>query len=92
MIKTDESSKANCWELEILCKDKKYLDKVVKAILKYGNINFEVEIIDCYHNVPVWDGSYTVLIWSSWFSNLSNLGKDLDDIEKKLEGFLEKER
>ena len=56
MIKTDESSKANCWELEILCKDKKYLDKVVKAILKYGNINFEVEIIDCYHNVPVWDG------------------------------------
>lgn len=34
MIKSDENSNAQSWELEISCKNKKYLDAVVKAILK----------------------------------------------------------
>lgn len=38
MIKSDVNSNAQSWELEITCKNKKYLDEVVSAILKYGMI------------------------------------------------------
>lgn len=85
MIKTDEKSNAQSWELEVTCKNKKYLDAVVKAILKYGHIEFEVNNVECITNHPKWDGRYTVLIWSSWFSNLSNFTKDLARIEKRLD-------
>jgi len=85
MVNTDEKSNAQSWELEITCKNKKYLDAVVKAVLKYGMMNFEVENIECTTNHERWDGRYLVLIWCSWFSNLSNLSKDLARIEKKLE-------
>ena len=85
MIKSDESSNAQSWELEVTCKNKKYLDAVVKAILKYGMINFEVESVDCHSNVDGWDGSYIVLMWCSWFNNLKNISKDLAKIEKKLD-------
>jgi len=85
MIKTDEKSNAQSWELEVTCKNKKYLDAVVKAVLKYGMINFEVEVGEPYHNTPDWDGRYTVLMWCSWFENLKRLTKDLAKIEKKLD-------
>ena len=85
MIKVDNKSNAQSWELEVTCKNKKYLDEVVKAILKYGMINFEVEIIDCITNHEKWNGRYTVLMWCSWFNNLANISKDLAKIEKRLE-------
>lgn len=85
MIKTDKNSNAQTWELEIACKNKKYLDEVVKAILKYGNLNFEVEVGDCITNHEEWDGRYSVLIWCSWFANLADISKDLAEIEEKLE-------
>ena len=85
MLKTDEQSNAQSWELEITCKNKKYLDEVIGAILKYGMIEFEVENIECLSNDGEWDGRYTVLMWCNWFNNLKNIAKDLAKIEKKLE-------
>jgi len=85
MIKGNENSNAQTWELEVICKNKKYLDAVVIAILKYGCINFEVECIDCISNSDEWDGRYTVLMWCSWFNNLKNITKDLAKIEKEFE-------
>ena len=84
MIKSDEKSNAQSWELEITCKNKKYLDAVVHAILKYGMINFEVESTDCISNHEGWDGRYLVLIWCNWFSNLKPIVDDLLKIEEEL--------
>ena len=47
MMKLDEKSNAQAWELEVTCRNKKYLDEVVKAILKYGMVNFEVQLVEC---------------------------------------------
>ena len=86
MIKTDEKSNAQSWELEVTCKNKIYLDAVVLAILKYGMIQFEVNIIDVIASHDgVFDGRYTVLMWCSWFNNLKKITKDLAKIEKKFE-------
>lgn len=85
MIKEDELSNAQSWELEVVCKNKEYLDSVVSAILKYGMMNFEVELIECTSNIPKWEGRYRVLIWSCWFNNLKNISKDLAKIEKQIE-------
>ena len=41
-------------------------------------------IIECISNCDGWNGRYTVLMWSSWFNNLSSITKDLKKIEKKL--------
>ena len=87
MMKVDENSKAQSWELEVTCKDRKYLNEVVKAILKYGMMEFEVNTVDCHGNADGWEGSYTVLIWCSWFSNLGDIAKDLKKIEKRLENY-----
>lgn len=87
MIKTDIASNAQSWELEVTCKNKKYLDAVVHAILKYGMINFEVESTECHSNHEGWDGRYLVLMWCSWFSNLSSLAADLAKIEEEFESF-----
>lgn len=86
MIKQDELSNAQSWELEVICKNKEYLNSVVGAILKYGMINFEVE---CCSDVMSdhegnFDGHYSVFMWCSWFNNLSDIAKDLKNIEKKL--------
>jgi len=86
MINTDEKSNAQCWELEVTCKNKKYLNAVVKAILKYGAISFEVEVIEYSGYNDGWEGRYTVLMWCSWFNNLKHISKDLAKIEKKLDG------
>ena len=91
MLHTEnENSNAQSWELEITCKNKKYLDAVVAAILKYGMMNFQVESTECFSNVdengnPSWDGRYLVLIWCSWFDNLAKLSNDLAAIENKFE-------
>lgn len=85
MINSDEKSNAQCWELEVTCKNKKYLDAVVKAILKHGVIDFEVVNVECLGNHPEWDGRYTVFMWCSWFSNLKRIAKDLAKIEKRYE-------
>ena len=85
MIKVNDKSNAQSWELEVTCKNKKYLNAVVKAILKYGNIEFEVELVECMSNHEKWDGRYTVLMWCNWFNNLSAIAKDLAKIEKKLD-------
>ena len=85
MINTDEHSNAQSWELEVTCKNKKYLNAVVKAILKYGMIDFEVNTVEYSGYHDGWDGRYTVLMWSCWFSNLKRISKDLAKIEKKLD-------
>ncbi len=85
MLKGNEESNAQSWELEIVCKNKKYLEEVVSAILKYGMLNFEVECIGCNSNQNGYDGRYLVFIWCSWFHNLSAFAKDLEKIEKNLE-------
>ncbi len=85
MINVDEKSNAQRWELEITCKNKKYLDEVVKAILKYGMIEFEVRNVECLSNGDEWDGRYTVLMWCSWFHNLKNITIDLAKIEERLQ-------
>lgn len=85
MINVDEKSNAQCWELEVTCKNKKYLDEIVKAILKYGMIEFEVRNVECLSNYDGWDGRYTVLMWCSWFNNLKNITTDLAEIEERLQ-------
>lgn len=82
MIKVDEKSNAQTWELEVTCKNKQYLNSVVKAILKYDFIEFEVNIVDSSG-----ENRYTVLLWCSWFANLYNISKDLNRIERKFEKF-----
>ncbi len=84
MIKVDEKSNAQSWELEVTCKNKQYLDEVVKAILKYGKIEFEVNLVECLSNEPEWNGRYTVLMWCSWFTNLQSIANDLAEIESRL--------
>ena len=85
MIKSDDKSNAQSWELEITCKSKNYLDEVVKAILKYGMIDFEVVNIDFKSFGDGYDARYTVLMWCSWFNNLANLANDLREIEERLD-------
>ena len=87
MMKLDENSKAQSLELEVTCKNREYLNEVVKAILKYGMMNFEVNSVECHSNHEGWEGSYTVLIWCSWFSNLGGIARDLKKIEKRLENY-----
>ena len=84
MIKLDEKSNAQSWELEITCKNKKYLNEVVKAVLSYGMIDFEVENIECLSSSDGWEGRYTVFMWCCWFNNLAGISKDLKKIEKRL--------
>lgn len=88
MIKLDETSNAQNWELEVTCKNREYLNEVVTAILKYGMINFEVNTVNCHSNADGWEGSYTVLMWCSWFNNLASIAKDLKKIEKRLENYV----
>lgn len=85
MINIDEKSNAQSWELAVTCKNKEYLNLVINAILKYGMINFEVELVEGKFNYKEkWDGRYTVLMWCSWFNNLKAISKDLAKIEKRL--------
>lgn len=84
MINLDEKSNAQSWELEVTCKNKKYLVAVIKAILKYGMIEFEVQIVECLSNHEKYNARYTVLMWCSWFNNLKAISKDLYKIEKRL--------
>lgn len=85
MIKQDNKSNAQSWELEVTCKTKEWLDEVVKAILKYGVIEFEVSLEEVTTNVKGFDGRYTVLMWCSWFHNLKDIANDLWMIEEKLD-------
>jgi hypothetical protein len=87
-MKLDDKSNTQSWELEVTCKNKKYLDEVVMAILKYGMIDFEVENVECITNAggvneDEWDGRYTVLMWCSWFKILKDIANDLAEIELK---------
>ena len=86
MINTDEHSNAQSWELEVICKNKKFLNAVIKAVLKYGMIEFEVNVVEyTAWQDDEWDARYTVLMWCSWFHILSSVSKDLAKIEKKLD-------
>jgi hypothetical protein len=87
MVKQNELSNAQTWELEVVCKNKEYLTQVVNSILNYGMLDFEVE---CCNDVfqdhgGDFNGHYTVLIFGSWFNNLNNLTNDLKNIEEKLD-------
>jgi hypothetical protein len=57
----------------------------VKAILKYGMIDFEVNNVEYHAYHDGYDARYTVLMWCSWFHILKNVAKDLAKIEKKLD-------
>ena len=86
MIKVDDKSNAQSWELEVTCKNRAQLNEVVKAILKYGMIEFEVNIVDGISDLNGnWEGKYTVLMWCSWFNNLKNITTDLAEIEERLQ-------
>ena len=85
MINIDEKSNAQGWELEVTCKNKKYLDEVVMAILKLGMIEFEVRCVECISNDPDWNGRYTVFMWCSWFNNLKKIVDELAKIEERLD-------
>lgn len=86
MIKGNEDSNAQSWELEVVCKNKEYLNAVINAIMKYGMIGFEVEVVEyTAWQDDEWDARYTVLMWCSWFSILKNVSKDLAKIEKQLD-------
>ena len=86
MINVDEKSNAQSWELEVTCKNKTYLDAVVIAILKYGMIEFEVNVVEYHAYRDGYEARYTVLMWSCWFHNLKKITKDLAKIEKELDG------
>ena len=88
MLKSDEKSNAQCWELEVTCKNSKYFEAVVDSIVSFGNINFEVEVLNgSFDKNDKWEGRYTILIWSSWFSSLGKLSNELVRIEKEIESF-----
>ena len=81
MEESNLTSNAQQWELEIVCKNTTYLNAVVKAILKYKRIDFQVIGV----NSIGMEERYVVSLWCSWFSNLSLIAKDLYAIEKKQE-------
>ena len=85
MINSDVKSNAQPWELEVVCKSKEYLSEVVNAIIKYGHINFQVDVVECVNYADTTKSVYTVLMWSSWFHNLAAIGSDLKEIEEKLD-------
>lgn len=86
MIKSDDKSNAQCWELEVTCKNRKYLKDIVGALLKHGMINFEVELIDYhYFNEDGMDARYTVFMWCTCFNHLLGISTDLQRIEDKHE-------
>jgi len=92
MMKLDDKSNAQNWELEVTCKNKKYLDEVVMTILKYGMIEFEVQNVECITNCggvnnDEWDGRYVVLMWCCSFNILKNISNDLAEIEERLEKY-----
>ena len=88
MIKHDEKSNGQAWELEITCKSKQYLDAVVKAILSDGMIDFEVQMVEptmCHDEA--FDARYLVLSWAFGFSRLASFTKELAKIERKFEKY-----
>jgi len=87
MLKGNNDSKAQNWELEVVCKNKKYMGAIVKAIVKIGKIGFEVEVGECFQTDPSFDASYNVLMWCSWFINLGDVAKELVRIESKFEQY-----
>ena len=84
--KENEKSNAQAWELEVCCKNKKYLDAVVKAILEDGTINFAVELIEIIMSYEDgFDARYTVIMEGSWFNSLNKITEKFKSIEKKFE-------
>ena len=84
MLEKHKKSNAQQWELEVTCKNRNYLNAVVKAILKQGLIDFQVESVEgCYNSENVWVGRYLVFMTCSWFNNLHNITKELVKIERK---------
>ena len=82
----DKNSNAQHWELEVVCKNKEYLDEVVMAILSHGCIEFGIEVVDfAYYHDGTFRGKYAVTMWCSWFNRLAQIAKQLKKIEKKFE-------
>jgi hypothetical protein len=91
MIKADENSNAQCWELEIACKNIFYKNAVVDALKDFGMLSYEVEVGERLCSLTKdpadWNSRYTILIWCSWFNNLAPLALRLEKIERELEGW-----
>jgi hypothetical protein len=87
MIHEDEKSNAQSWELEVACKNKKYMYAVVNAIQKYGMIDFSVENVEITNYDEEIGGRYLIFMNCSGFNNLKNISNDLAKIEKDLEKF-----
>ena len=86
MINAEPKSNAQSWELEVACKNRKYLNAVIKEILKDGFIEFEVTLEDILHSHEEgMDGRYLVLMWGTWFNRLAHISKKLSKIEKRFE-------
>ena len=75
MIKVDERSNAQSWELEITCKNKKYLDAVVGELLKIGKINFQVQNIESYAIPGLDKNQISPTKWQKFMKTLKNGGK-----------------
>jgi len=79
-------SNAQSWELEVVCKNKEYMQEIVRWLSKNGVFEFSVEKIEYLpYEDDKWDGRYIVFVSCSWFSNLHGLATKLKDIEKKHE-------
>lgn len=85
MVEIDEKSNAQSWELKVTCKNSKYLNAIIEAILKYGMMDFEVKNIEFFSNPDGHEGRYLITIQCSWFGNLRRISKDLAKIEQHLD-------
>lgn len=85
MEKIDLNSNAQSWELKLVCKNNKYLNKIVKRIIKYGFIDFQVSLIEGASNSEgIFEGSYLVVLSSCWLNNLKRISIDFNKIEEDL--------
>lgn len=82
MKEVNENSNAQSWELEVVCKNRKYLNAIIGVILEQKCLNFKAVCVDMIAND---DARYLVLVWGHWFGNLKNLTKQFAKIENRLE-------
>lgn len=84
----NKESNAQDWELNVVCKNKKYMKAIIEVLIDIGSIDYEVETVDysAYADGD-WDSRYVIYMSSCWFSNLAPLTKKLSKIEKKFEKF-----
>lgn len=78
-------SNAQSWELEVVCKDKKYRDGVIKILTRYEPFfAFEIDYTEDGMGFQG-TGRCTIFIAGCWFNNLAAIARKLDILEKHLD-------